>query len=175
MKQFLLITLVGDTKRTNVTLITELIQEYECVIEQSHLTSIGNQWVLVGQITGPWNHIAKLENALPPFAKEQHLSLNSRRSAEGNFEQDMLPYTLEINALRQENLLHDFCVFFNSMEVVMREFHTETNHHLFSNHPFDVISMKLYLPADTQLSDFHEQFMALCDELNIDAALEPEK
>jgi glycine cleavage system transcriptional repressor len=37
------------------------------------------------------------------------------------------------------------------------------------------LAMRILIPADIQLSDLREQFVAMCDTLNVDAYLEPER
>jgi glycine cleavage system transcriptional repressor len=175
MRQFLLITIVGETKSTHITIVTQTLLDYSCVIEKSRLVTIGNHWVWVAQVNGPWNHITKLETALPAFAKANSLTISSRRCSEFAFEQDMLPYTITVTSLASESLLHELCNFFDSMDAIIHELYTQQGQQPSSKQAFDTLIIRFYLLADTQLSDFREQFLLLCDELNVDAVIDPEK
>ncbi len=175
MNQLLLITAIGDIKNSSISAITRTVQEHQCVIEKSRVTNIGNNWALIAQVNGQWNHITKLELDLPILADRDHLTINCQRCSHLNFEHDMLPYTIEIITQATDNLLHEICSFLDAMEIIILEVFTQSKKRATSNVPMDTIVMKIYIPADTQLSDLREQFMLLCDELNVDALLEPEK
>ncbi len=171
----LTIALFGKKQSDHIAHVARTIQECECMIQESRMSTVGAESVISLLVEGNWNHIAKLENSITPLADDLGLTVFCSRTESSDEVCTMLPYTAEIFGIEHNGLLAELGQFFTSNNIEIREMttncypasHTGTN--LFT------ANFVLELPSDIKPISLREEFLDFCDKANLDAILEPLK
>jgi len=151
--------------------IAELISKYECHILRAQLTPFGSVYSFSLLVTGNWNTIAKVESALQNIAPNLEGSLMFERTKPKTYQNNYLPYTVQVVGIDDTNLACEIWLFFSTQGMEIEHLTIETiisatNTSLFK------LKISINVPADISLASLREQFAALCDELNVDGTIQ---
>ncbi|MBY0545332.1 MAG: hypothetical protein K2Q14_07290 [Gammaproteobacteria bacterium] len=177
MNQSLALTVLAQNTPDGFAQLTEFLASHHCHIESSRMLLLNNtEFAMLLLIDGPWNELAKLETRLPIFATQHDLLIQLKRVAALQEEtRQWIPYSAELIARDSNGIIEAVSRFFTDEGAVIYE----SSDNRYKTHATGIImyslSFHLLIPADTQLSELRERFAALCDFLNIDAYLEPER
>ncbi|MEJ2440255.1 MAG: ACT domain-containing protein [Gammaproteobacteria bacterium] len=145
MNNLLVISALGQDRAGLVAELSQTVQNSGCNIEDSRMSILGGEFAIIMLISGAWNNIAKLEDILPTTAEKLGLLLNSRRT--------------------QSSKRH----------INIHDMYTSCHRAAHTGSPMFTLSMTVEIPAATHISSLREQFMEFCDQLNLDAIMEPVK
>jgi glycine cleavage system transcriptional repressor len=176
MNQHLALTVLTHDQPNTLAQLTEFLASHHCQIHSSRMLVLGGEFAMLLLIAGPWNEIAKLESHLPEFSTKHDLIVQFKRTElQHHDNQKWIPYSVELIAHDCDGLIETMSSFFTDLGAVIYEVH---NNHYTANPigiPMFSLAMRILVPADTQLSDLRERFINICDFLNVDAYLEPER
>ncbi|MQM39490.1 hypothetical protein KBTX_03516 [wastewater metagenome] len=75
----------------------------------------------------------------------------------------------------QGGVVHQLSNFFSVREIDIRDLATTTYTAVYTGTPMFSVRMTVDVPARMQIARLREEFMDFCDELNLDAIIEPAK
>ena len=175
MTTHLVLTALGDDKPGLVNELSEAILQCGCNIEDSRMIALGGEFAIILMVGGQWNALAKLEDALPPLSRKLDMNISSRRT-EGEKKSDgKLPYAVDVVALDNPGIVHHLASFFSSRDINIEELETGTYSAAHTGTPMFSVHMEIGIPADMRISSLRDEFLEICDELNLDAIIEPVK
>ncbi len=175
MKNLLVITALGEDRPGMVNDLSRVIAEAGCNIEDSRMSVLGGEFALILLVSGKWNELAKLEAGLPIAARKLDLLLNAKRTEATRRRGHMLPYAVEAVALDQPGIVHQLANFFSHREINIRDMNTASYAAAHTGTPMFSVHMTVDVPAGTHIAALREEFMDFCDQLNLDAIIEPVK
>lgn len=175
MKNYLVLSALGEDHSGLVNELSKIILESGCNIADSRMSVFGCEFAVIMMVHGNWNTLAKLEVQLKRLEHPLGLSIITKRTEGRKRRGDTLPYAVEVISIDQANVIHSLAGFFsersiNIEDLVMRSYqapHTGT--------PMLCINLAIGIPANTHIAALREEFMDFCDELNLDAVMEPIK
>lgn len=172
--EYLVISAIGPNNPNAVSELLLLAAKNDCSIEKSRLTVMGSDMALAILVSGNWNTIAKVETGIVGLKKD--LSITTRRTKSFTPPgEDLLPYLVQIIAINQPSLVYEITNFFVQHTIFIDDLQTSIFPSSFGNTNMISVHMRIGVPGDISLADFRETFTLLCDELNMDGVLEPEK
>ena len=171
--QFLVINALGTQTTSMVTTLTRLCLEQRCLIVSSRMSRHGTCTSLLLQVSGNWDALARLESLMQTVAKREHLSLSMSRSKSLEERPKALPYNVFVTAAQRPELCAELCTFFQQLEIDIEELYSFTYMAQHTGTAMLNMTLTIAIPARTQLSWLREQFLDFCDELNLDAVIEP--
>lgn len=172
------ITLIFIAPKQDIVVdsLIALSAKHNCRVQESRLSLIGEDFSGVMRIAGNWSDIAKLEKTLAKVKSDAVFLLESRRSvADTPSETAFLPYLVQVVALDTPPLVNEISYFFSAQNIKIIDLQTDPFQTSHSNTMMLTLSMRINIPADINIADLRERFMVLCDELNVDGIMEPEK
>lgn len=172
-EQFLVITAMGAKTTSLATLLTKLAMEHKCLIVSSRMSRHGTCTALLLQVTGNWDALARLESVLPGLAKRERFIVSMSRSSSLEERPQALPYNVFVTAAQRPELVAELCTFFQQLEIDIEELFSFTYLAQHTGTAMLNLTLTIAIPAKTQLSWLREQFLDFCDELNLDAVIEP--
>ncbi|UCE90235.1 MAG: glycine cleavage system protein R [Pseudomonadota bacterium] len=175
MSSCLVVSALGTDRPGIVTDLTEAVLANGCNIEDSRMTVLGGEFAVIMLITGQWNSIAKLEGALPTLQEQLQLTLTARRTAERAPLTNAIPYTVEVVAIDHPGIVHDLAEFFSARNINIHDLFTGSYHAAHTGTRMFSLNMTVEIPGDTHIAGLRDQFMEFCDQLNLDAVIEPIK
>lgn len=171
----LVLSALGEDRAGIIDELSRSILEAGCSILDSRMAVLGGTFALVQMIDGNWNNIAKLETQLPGLADRLGLTIHTTRSGEREAPGGMLPYAVDVIAMDQPGIVHNLARFFSQRKINIKEMVTSSYAAAHTGTPMFQVHLAVEIPALTQISALREDFMDLCDQLNLDAVIEPFK
>ena len=172
-EQFLVISALGGQTTTLVTTFTRLCMEQRCLIVSSRMSRHGTCSALLLQVSGNWDALARLETLLHTVARREQFTLSMSRSTTLDERPQALPYNVFVTAAQRPELCGELCAFFQQLEIDIEELFSFTYLAQHTGTAMLNMTLTIAIPAKTQLSWLREQFLDFCDELNLDAVIEP--
>lgn len=175
----LAITVLGENHPDLIIELTKAIKEAKCTILESRMTELGLEFAGHLLVEGNWNHIARLENAMEALGNRFQLKFHLLRAKEQEppaIEEDMgLPYAIDIFATDQINNIHDLSDFLISRGVSIMDLSTSRYPAPFTGSPLFLAHMIVRIPSGMRIVSLRDEFLDFCDQMNLDAILEPVK
>ncbi len=175
MNNNLAVIAMGRRAHGLVAELSRIVADCECSIEDSRMTALGQEFALLMLVKGSWSALARLDTALERAEKRFELTLTVKRTGELEPQEDLLPYLVEVVTLNRPAVVHNLALFFADREISIEELAShsysaaQTGARMFS------VSMTIGIPANTPLAPLRDEFFDFCDQLNLDAVLEPVK
>lgn len=175
MENLLVITAVGDDRPGIVDKLSMAILECGCNINDSRMTVLGGEFALILLVSGKWNELAKLENQLPNLGESLNLTVTSKRTELEARQPNLLSYSVDVVSIDHPGIVYKIANFFSTRNINIRELNTNSYAAAHTGTPMFTINMVINVPNDIRIANLREDFLDFCDELNMDAALEPTK
>jgi glycine cleavage system transcriptional repressor len=175
MASYLVISALCSDRPGIVEEITRVILDSGCNIEDSRMMVLGGDFAVLILVSGNWNAIAKLEGSLPALQDKLDLVLLSKRTKPRVPEGNLLPYAVEVVTMDHPGIVHEIANFFASRTINIEDLYTDSYRAAHTGTPMFSLSMRINIPADMSIAGLREDFMDFCDELNLDAVMEPVK
>ena len=163
----LVLSALGADRSGIIEELSRAVLDCGCNILDSRMAVLGGDFALLLQVAGNWNTLAKLEDQLPGLEERLSLKISSRR--------DLMPYAVEVVAMDQPGIVHHLARFFSQREINIQEMITSSYPAAHSGTPMFSVHLRVGIRGNIRISDLREEFAEFCDNLNLDAVIEPVK
>ena len=171
----LVMSALGKDKPGIVDQLSRAIFECECNIQDTRMAVLTGEFALLMAIEGSWDKLARLENQLPELQKNLGLRIVTERSEPTVTASNLLPYGIDLISMDQPGIVYKLSRFFAERKINVEDMVTHRYAAAHTGTPMFSVRMSVGIPADTHISSLRDAFMDFCDELNLDAVLEPIK
>ena len=171
----LVLSALGSDRPGIIDDLSRAVLDSGCMMLDSRMAVLGGDFALLLQVGGNWNNIAKLENQVGGLESRLGLMISSRRTTDKSAAENMLPYGVDVVALDQPGIVHNLARFFSQRHINIQEMITSSYPAPHSGTMMFSVHMSVEIPAKTQISTLREEFMEFCDDMNLDAVIEPVK
>ena len=171
----LVLSALGEDKPGIIDELSRCVLSSGCNINDSRMTVLGGDFAILLLIDGNWNTVAKLEDQIPSLEKRLGLSITTRRTVRKTSRKDLLPYGVDVVSLDQPGIVHNLASFFSKRRINIQEMATTTYAAAHTGTPMFSVHLTVDIPASQQISVLRDEFMDFCDQLNLDAVIEPVK
>lgn len=172
---FLVISALGRDRPGLVDRFSGALLDCGGNIVDSRMTVLGGEFAVLLLIEGPWNALAKIENALPELEQELEMTIIAKRTVRRATDRKLLPYAVEVVALDHPGIVKQLASFFSERNINIEDLSTTTYSAPHTGTPMFSVQMTVGIPADIHLGSLRDEFTDYCDTLNLDAILEPIK
>jgi glycine cleavage system transcriptional repressor len=171
----LVLSALGEDKPGLINELSRSVLNSGCSILDSRMAVLGGDFALLLQVGGNWNNLAKLETQIPGLQERLGLTISSRRTGGRKLRHDLLPYGVDVVAMDQPGIVHNLAKFFSQRQINIQEMLTSSYAAAHSGTPMFSVHLTVEVPASMQIAALREEFMDFCDQLNLDAVIEPIK
>ena len=175
MDKKLVISALSSDRSGIVNDLSQTILKAGCNIEDSRMIVLGGEFAIILLVSGVWNTIAKLEGQLPALEERLNMRIMAKTTAHLSNNKHTLSYGVDVIALDNPGIVHNLAGFFSSREINIQELSTSTYAAAHTATPMFSVHITVDIPADTRIASLREEFMEFCDQLNLDAVIEPIK
>jgi len=175
MQQLIVISALGSDRAGVVNDLTRVILDCSGNIQESRMTALGSEFAMLLLVSGNWHTLDRLEKNLRRFAEGNGLTVQLQRTEPRKFETEFLPYAVDVVCLDQAGIVHNLASFMASRDIEIAEVTTRSYAAAHDCAPMFAVQMVINVPAAVHVSTLREEFMEFCDQLNLDAILEPVK
>ena len=146
-----------------------------CGIVDSRTTVRGAECAILLLVQGNWNTLTKLEMQLKRLEQALNLTIVAKRTESRTPTGDVLPYAVEVVAVNQPGVVHNLAGFFASRSINIEDMVTRSYSAPHTGTPMFSVNLAIGIPASTHIALLREEFLDFCDDLNLDAVMEPIK
>ena len=174
MTQLIVISAVGTDRTGVVQDLTRAILSCGGNIEESRMATLGAEFAVLMLVSGQWHTLSRLEKSLDKLGDEG-LTVSIRKTDVHPPRDDRLPYAVDVVALDQQGIVFNLADFFAERDIEIADVAPRRYAAAHTGAPMFAVQMAINIPAGTNLAHLREEFLDLCDRLNLDAILEPVK
>ena len=171
----LVITALGPDRPGLVSEVSKAIFDCGCTIDDSRMIALGGEFAVIIKIAGSWDKIAKLESNLTSLARQIDLTINVKRTNLKKGKPTNLPYAIDVVSMDHPGIVYQLANFLSKRGINIEEMNTSTYSAAHTGTPMFSVHIRIWIPSDMSISDMRDAFFEKCDELNIDAVMEPIK
>ena len=175
MKQFIAISAIGNDRIGLVHDLSKAVADCGGSISKSRMMALGSDFAMLMLIAGNWHSIARIETELNKLAEASGVSIQVRRTAERAAREDMIPYSVDVVCLDQAGIVAAVSGFFAARGIDIGELSTRGYAAAHTGAQMFSVYMIINVPARIHVGALREEFMDFCDQMNLDAILEPVK
>lgn len=171
----LAITVLSDNHNQFIAELLPTLRDCKCnvlEIRSSRLAQAAAAYLLV---QGNWNQIAKLENALEVLQRRLEVKIHLCRPELREKIRECVPYSLETISVDRANIIESVTSFLFDRDIEIEEMSGSSYLASFAQTPVFSSKLVILIPPHLNLLSLREEFLDFCDQLNIDAILEPIK
>ena len=176
MKQFIAISAIGDDRIGLVHDLSKVVADCGGSISESRMTALGSDFAMLMLVAGNWHSIARIETDLAQARRSPRASRSrcaARRSAP--VREDMVPYSVDVVCIDQAGIVAGLSGFFASRGIDIGELSTRSYAAAHTGAQMFSVYMVVNVPSRIHVGALREEFMDFCDQMNLDAILEPVK
>ena len=175
MNQLIVLSVIGTDRAGVVDAITKVILDCGGNIDESRMTALGNEFAMLMLVSGNWHTLNKLEASLDKLSADNDLKVTLKKTDERKGTEECMPYGVDIVCLDQPGLVFSLANFFAARKIEISELVTRKYAAAHTGAPMFSLQMTISLPGSIHISQLRDEFMEICDQLNLDALLEPVK
>lgn len=167
----LVISALGDDRPGIVDELTNILYTNNLNVEDSRMTVLGGEFAILLLVSGEAESIEKLHTQVDSIEQTLRMRLLLKATSEPDANDHTLPYSVEVAALDHPGIVHNLSRFFSGRNINIVDLQTERYAAPHTGSPMFALHMTIGIPADTNIAQLRDTFMAFCDDLNLDAEL----
>jgi glycine cleavage system transcriptional repressor len=173
----LAITVLGNTQSQFIAEILPAVRDCNCNILEIRSSHLGQSVAAYLLIQGNWNQIAKIENTLDNIEKRLEIKIHTLRPEQKDKHKDKecVPYSLETISLDKNSVTESITSFLFDRNIDIEEITGSSYQAPYIQTSVFSTKFVILIPPQVHLLSLREEFLDFCDQLNIDAILEPIK
>jgi len=171
----LIITVLGSNEINFIAEILPAVRDCKCNILEIRTSRLSQSAAAYLLVQGNWNQIAKFEHTLDAIQKRLEIKIHTLRPDGKEKIKDCLPYSLETISLDKDNVIESITSFLNDREIEIEEITGSSYQAPYIQTSVFSTKFIILIPPQLHLLSLREEFLDFCDQLNIDAILEPIK
>jgi glycine cleavage system transcriptional repressor len=175
MSQLIVLSAIGTDRAGIIKDLTKVVLDCGGNIEESRMTALGTEFAMLLLISGNWHALGKLEGELEKLQAKTGLITTIRATKPRTGLQELVPYGVDVISLDHEGIVFNLANFFSSRNIEVADLTTRRYAAAHTGAPMFSVQMTVNVPGKVHISQLREEFMELCDHLNLDAIIEPVK
>ncbi|MDH5447307.1 MAG: glycine cleavage system protein R [Gammaproteobacteria bacterium] len=175
MTSSLVLTALGADQPGLISKLSQVISDSNCNIEDSRMSVLGGEFAILMQITGNWDKLSKLETTLEKLQESTGLQIVTKRTDGRLNERGKIPYSIEVVSIDHPGIVHQLAEFFSTRAINIYDMTTHAQAAAHTGTPIFTLNMTVEIPAGTHIASLRDEFIDFCEQLNLDAVLEPYK
>jgi len=175
MIQHVVITAQGKYSLNLVEQLSKAIADNGCNIVYCHMATPGSEFSISMMISGTWDAIAKIESAMPKLEKQLTITIQFKRTNLVSPSKNLMPYAIDVICSDRPGVVHEITKFIADNNIDIRDMYANSYETAQTATRMYSIHMTINIPIDISIASLRGDFMQLCDQLNLDAIMEPVK
>ena len=171
----LLIQALAPSSQSPLLALARRIADAGCNLSESRVSTIGTEVSLMLLASGAWDALAKLETALTKLARDESLRLVHYRTGVRENSTHLLPYLVEVVAADRAGIVAHVVEFFSQHDISVEQLNSTRYHAMQTGAEMFQAQFTIGIPADIHIAALRDDFLELCDGLNLDAIMDPVK
>lgn len=171
MSEQLVITALGADRPGIVDELSDVLTSRQLNIEDSRMSVLGGEFAILMLVSGSRDAIEDFISKTPGFEESLKMRLLAKKTRKQEGAQTLVPYTVEVVSIDHPGIVHDLANFFSKRQINIIDLDTERHPAAHTGTPMFAMHMTIGIPADIPVSKLRDEFITMCDDLNLDAKM----
>ena len=171
MSEQLVITALGVDRPGIVDELSNVLFKHNLNIEDSRMSVLGGEFAVLLLVGGSSQSIEDFVADTASLEESLNMKILVKITSSETSRQAMLPYSVEVVAIDNPGIVHNLASFFSSRQINIVDLNTERYAAAHTATPMFAVNMTIGIPADIPIKKLREEFIDMCDELNLDASM----
>ena len=171
MNQKLVITALGADHPGIVDELSNTLFTHQLNIEDSRMSVLGGEFAILLLVTGDDQAISQFIDKQQEIASTLNMMLTVKTTEIAAPSQILIPYDVEVISIDQPGIVHKLASFFSSKQINIVDLETDRYSAPPTGTPMFSLQMTIGVPAEISIADLRDDFLNMCDELNLDAKI----
>lgn len=173
----LVISAIGSDRPGIVNALSQLIVKNNGNIDDSRMSVLGGEFAIILLISASSSELDTIEHILTEQASSLELSIITKQTsdkllAEKAQNEKKIPYIVEVLAMDNPGIVYQLTNFFSAREINIQSLQTDRYPAPHTGTPMFAIEMIIAVPQTIIINDLREDFLDLCEDMNLDASIE---
>ncbi len=168
----LVISAIGSDRPGIVNELSQLIVQNNGNIDDSRMTVLGGEFAIILLISAPADDLTKIEQILKGQEEKLKLSIISKYTQPGSELEKQIPYVVEVLAMDNPGIVYKLADFLSSRNINIQSMQTDRYPAPHTGTPMFAIEMIITIPQSIIINELRDDFLDLCEDMNLDASIE---
>lgn len=171
----LVITALGEDRPGIVDELSKVISKQQLNIEDSRMSVLGGEFAILMLVSGAGQSIDAFMDEIPELESTLRMKLLVKLTSKKPETRELAPYVVEVVSIDQLGIVQDIAGFFSNRRINIIDLDTSRYAAAHTGTPMFALRMTVEIPANQPIARLRDEFVNMCDELNLDASLIPKK
>jgi glycine cleavage system transcriptional repressor len=174
MKAHLVLTAIGRDRPGIVNDVSEFLLKNGCNVEDSRMTTLGGEFVLMLLVSGPTDKITTVQNEFSQFASKLGLSGTAKGTPSSSTGPDegFVLFEVHVVGLDHEGIVHRFAHTLYQLGANVESLETQAVSAPVTGAPMFALTMRVAIPPHVSLSELRSKLQAAGDEVSVDVTVQ---
>ncbi len=171
MNQKLVITALGEDRPGIVDELSSTLFTHKLNIEDSRMSILGGEFAILLLVTGSEQAINNFIDRKQEAESALNMTLTVKTTKTATPSQTIIPYDVEVIAIDHPGIVHKLASFFSGRQINIVDLETGRYAAPHTGTPMFSLHMTIGIPTETSIANLRDDFLNMCDELNLDAKI----
>ena len=171
MSQKLVITALGEDRPGIVDQLSNTLFTHQLNIEDSRMSVLGGEFAVQLLVTGSEQAITSFIDKKQKVESTLNMTLTVKTTETAVASQTLIPYDVEVISIDYPGIVHKLASFFSERQINIVDLETDRYAAPHTGTPMFSLHMTIGIPAENSIAGLRDDFLNMCDELNLDAKI----
>lgn len=171
--RYVVITAVGNDRTGIVNELSDEILNDGGNIEDSRMAVLGGAFSIIMLVAGEQEAIDTLLMRISHMEQKLGLTMVIKKTEPKPQDAHLIPYRVDIVSMDHPGIVHDVADFFDNKGINIEDMSTATYAAAHTGTPIFSMHITIAVDADASIAELRHEFQEFCDDLNLDASMEP--
>ena len=167
----LVITAMGEDRPGLVDKLSNILASHELNIEDSRMSVLGGEFAILMLVSGEIDSIDTFIKEVPELEQSLGMKLLVKATQKKSERLALAPYTVEVVSMDHPGIVRDIARFFSSRKINILGLETSRYAAAHTGTPMFALHMTVEIPTDQPIKKLRDEFISMCDQLNLDARM----
>lgn len=171
MTEQLVITALGEDRPGIVDELSNALTVHKLNIEDSRMSVLGGEFAILMLVSGASKSINDFMDETSSLEASLRMKLLVKPTRKKSEPQTLAPYTVEVVSMDHPGIVREIARFFSSRKINILDLDTTRYAAAHTGTPMFALQMTVEIAADQPIGKLREEFIGMCDQLNLDAKM----
>jgi len=171
MTEQLVITALGEDRPGIVDELSNALTAHDLNIEDSRMGVLGGEFAILMLVSGASNSITAFMDETPDLQDSLRMKLLVKPTRKKPETQTLAPYAVEVVSMDHPGIVRDIARFFSSRNINIIDLDTSRYAAAHTGTPMFALHMTVEIGVDQPIGKLRDEFVSMCDQLNLDAKI----
>ena len=171
MSKKLVITALGQDRPGIVHELSDTLFTHKLNIEDSRMSVLGGEFAILLLVTGSEQSVTSFISNKQEAETSLNMTLTVKTTESPESSQSLIPYDVEVISIDYPGIVHKLTSFFSDQNINIVDLGTDRYAAPHTGTPMFALQMTIGIPSETNIASLRDDFLNMCDELNLDAKI----